>query len=123
MLITYNADGTPAIAPHGRMLAMLMVLNATFAMTVIFGWTLVSLFIAEPVHWATWQTVSPGSTFLELFYYPFSLLWLMPACGIMGAWLGHKSKNYALAFAFALLPLLVMGLIFGWFYFAPEDWR
>ena len=123
MLITYNADGTPARSGHGRKIAALMVLNAAFAMTVIFGWTLVSLFMAEPMHWATWYAVSRGSTILEMFYYPFSLLWLLPSCGIMGAWVALKSKKPAIAYAFVLLPLLFMVLIFGWYYFTPEDWR
>ena len=123
MLITYNADGTPNAAPHGRVLKVLILVNAVFALTVVFGWTLVSLFISEPMAWATWHTVSRGTTILELFAYPFSLLWVTPALGIMIAWLANKSKQYALAHACVLLPILFLGLICGWFYFTPEDWR
>ena len=123
MLITYSADGKPATTPHGHILAALIIVDAAFALTVIFGWTFVSFFISEPVHWATWQAVGPGSTFLELFSYPFAMLWLMPATGILGAWAAHKSKRFSVAYTFALLPIVFLGLIFGWYYFTPADWR
>ena len=123
MLITYTTDGTRATTPHARILAGLIIVNATFALTVIFGWTLVGLLIEEPMAWATWHVVHRGNTFLELFYYPFSLLWLTPGICIMGAWLANKSKSYTLAYTFALFPLLFLALIFGWYHFTPESWR
>ena len=123
MLISYSADGTPYNPAHGRRLAALMTVNAAFAIAVVFAWTFVSLFVEEPLAWATWSAVNPGNSFLELFYYPFSLLWMMPSFGTMGAWLAHKSRRPALAYTCALLPIAFLGLVFGWYYFTPPEWR
>ena len=123
MSISYSADGKPYNPAHGKRLAVFMTINAAFASVVVSAWTMVALFVEEPIAWATWSSVSRGNSLLELFYYPFCLLWLMPAAGIMGAWLAHKSRKSALAYTFVLLPIAFMSLIFGWYYFTPSEWR
>lgn len=123
MSISYSADGTPYNPAHGKRLAVLMAINAAFAGIVVFAWTIVALFIEEPIAWATWSAVGRGNSLLELFYYPFSLLWMMPAAGIMASWIAHKSRRSALAYTCVLLPILFMSLVFGWYYFIPAAWR
>lgn len=100
-------------------MTFLMLANAVVAMTVLFAWTAVSLYIVEPIAWATWMPVRRGTTFEDLFEYPFVMLWFMPAAGIFGAWLALKIGRRALAISCVTLPLGLLGLIFGWYYLAP----
>ncbi len=123
MSISYSADGRPYSPLHGPRLAALMTINAVFAGLVVSAWTLVALFVEEPIAWATWSAVTRGNSLLEMFYYPFVLLWLMPAGGIMGAWLAHKARRSVLAYTCVLLPILFLSLVFGWYYFTPAEWR
>ena len=123
MSISYTADGKPYNPAHGKRLAVLMTINAAFAGLVVGAWTMVSLFVEEPIAWATWSAVSRGNSVLELFYYPFALLWMMPAFGIMGSWLAHKSRKSALAYTCVLLPIVFLSLVFGWYYFTPPELR
>jgi hypothetical protein len=96
-----------------------MLVNAVVAMTVLFAWTAVSLYIVEPIAWATWMPVRRGSTFEDLFEYPFVLLWPGPALGIAGAWMALKFGKRALALTCVGLPLGLMCLIVAWYYMAP----
>ena len=123
MSISYYEDGTPIIPPRSRKLLALMAANAAFAMVMLFAWTVVSLFVAEPMSWATWMPISRGSTFEDVVRYPFVLLWLMPASGIAGAWFAMKAGRMPLAYACVGLPIVVMSLVFGWYYLTPPDWR
>ncbi|HWV79976.1 MAG TPA: hypothetical protein VNZ50_00975 [Hyphomicrobiaceae bacterium] len=119
MTISYYGDESRApITPSGTM-TFLMLANAVVAMTVLFAWTAVSLYIVEPIAWATWMPVRRGTTFEDLFEYPFVMLWFMPAAGIFGAWLALKIGRRALAISCVTLPLGLLGLIFGWYYLAP----
>jgi hypothetical protein len=102
-------------------MTFLMLVNAVIAMTVLFAWTAISLYIVEPIAWATWMPVRRGTSFEELFEYPFVLLWLMPLAGIAGAWLGLKFGRRTFAMTCAILPVLLLALIFGWFYGAPPE--
>jgi hypothetical protein len=117
--ISYYGDEAHAPTQPSRILIFLMVANAVVAMTVLFAWTAVSLYIVEPIAWATWMPVRRGTTFEDLFDYPFVMLWFMPAAGIVGAWLAQKFGHRALALTCVVLPLTLLSLIFGWFYLAP----
>ena len=70
--------------------------------------------------WATWYGLGSRP---ELFDYPFVVLWLLPAGGICGGWLAEKAQNRRLSCFFALFPLLFLGLLFGWYYLLPVEWR
>ena len=122
MTISYYGDEARApIQPSGTM-TFLMLANAVVAMTVLFAWTAISLYIVEPIAWATWMPVRRGTTFEDLFEYPFVMLWFMPAAGIAGAWLALKLGRRALAITCVMLPLMLLGLIFGWYYLAPPEY-
>jgi hypothetical protein len=120
--ISYYGDEAHAPSQPSGILTFLMVANAVVAMTVLFAWTAVSLYIVEPIAWATWMPVRRGTTFEDLFDYPFVMLWFMPAAGIVGAWLAQKFGHRALALTCVVLPLTLLGLIFGWFYLAPPTY-
>ncbi len=104
-------------------MTLLMLVNAVIAMTVLFAWTAISLYIVEPIAWATWMPVRRGTSLEELFEYPFMLLWLMPLAGVAGAWLALKSGRRTFALTCLALPVALLALIFGWYYGAPPDFR
>lgn len=125
MSISYHVEGSGQV-PAGAMsrrLILLILLNIGVAATVLFGWTMVSLFVLPPLEWATWMPVYRGSTFVELLRYPFVVLWLWPLLGVAGAWLAHKSGKRALAVACAALPVLLLMLVFGSYYILPAEWH
>jgi hypothetical protein len=103
-------------------LVALLAINATFATLVIFAWAYVSLVISEPLAWATWMPVGrswrPG-----MFEYPFTLLWALPAAGIVSAWSARKAGNSGAAFVSAGAPIIVLTLMFAWYYLAPIEWH
>lgn len=123
MTISYYDDGARASIRPTSFMTLLMLANAVIAMTVLFAWTAISLYIVEPIAWATWMPVRRGTSFEELFEYPFVLLWLMPLARVAGAWLGLKFGRRTFALTCLVLPVALLGLIFGWFYGAPPDLR
>lgn len=123
MLITYYEDGTEAPKQASRAMAGLMTVNAVMSSAILFSWTYVSLFVAEPLAWATWMPISRGYGLTGFFEYPFVMLWAMPLVGIGGAWVGLKGGRKTLAYAFAAIPPVMMILIVGWYYMTPPDWR
>lgn len=122
MTISYYDDEARApITPSGTM-TVLMLANAVIAMTVLFAWTAISLYLVEPIAWATWMPVRRGTRFEDLFEYPFVMLWLMPAAGIAGAWISLKLGRRALAITCVTLPIALLALIIGWYNFAPPTY-
>jgi hypothetical protein len=121
--ISYYDAGLRAPIRPTAFMTFLMLVNTVIAMTVLFAWTAISLYIVEPIAWATWMPVRRGTTFEELFEYPFVVLWLMPMSGVAGAWVALKAGRRSLALTCLILPVAFLGLIFGWFYGAPENYR
>lgn len=103
-----------------RLLLILFVVNATFAATSVFFWAFLSLFVAEPIQWATWRGVGSRP---ELFDYPFIVLWLLPAAGIGAGWIAKRAHQHRSACWLAFLPVILLGLVFGWYYLMPPEWR
>lgn len=103
-----------------RVLLILFVVNATFAVSTVFFWAFLSLFVAEPIQWATWRGVGSRP---DLFDYPFIVLWLLPAAGIGAGWIAKRAGQHRLACWLALMPIILLGLVFGWFYLMPPEWR
>ncbi|HEX7075032.1 MAG TPA: hypothetical protein VF226_13405 [Hyphomicrobiaceae bacterium] len=101
-------------------LVALMAANLLFAASSIFLWTLMSLFIAEPVRWATARGIGSRPELLE---YPFILLWLLPVAGACAAWVALKAERLRLAYLLAVKPLLYFGVVAGWYYLAPAQWH
>ena len=101
-------------------LIALQAANLLFAGSSIFLWALMSLFVAEPMRWATARGVG---TRPELLDYPFVLLWLLAVAGACAAWIAQKAERLKLAYFLAFYPLLNFGLIVGWYYLAPVDWH
>ncbi len=105
-----------------RPLAFLMTLNGVFASSVLFSWTLVSVFVAEPVSWATWAPLDSTTT-PELFGYPFVLLWGLPLSGVFLAWVAKNFHNAKLAYLSVIVPILVLSSIFCYYYFVPLQYH
>lgn len=122
MSISYTGSDASVVdrPSNSKLLVGLMLVNGAFACVAIFWWTLISFFIAEPIKWATWTGISARPELLE---YPFSMLWMLPAAGICGAWLAKKAGRPRLAIRLAFFPILFIGLVLGWFYLTPPHWR
>lgn len=118
----YDDDARAPIQPSGFM-TFLMLANAVIVLTVLFAWTTVALYIVEPVTWATWMPVQRGTSFEDAFEYPFVVLWLMPAAGIVGAWLSLRLGRRSTALFCAIAPIALLALVFGWYYLAPPPYR
>jgi hypothetical protein len=123
MLINYYEDGAVAPARTSRWMVTLMMANALLSSAIVFAWTYVALFVAEPLSWATWMSVSRGYGLTGVFEYPFVMLWGLPLLGVFGAWISLKAGRKTLAFAFVGVPLVMLGLVLGWYYATPSDWH
>lgn len=123
MLITYYEDGSTAPKQTSRGMAAMMCINAAISLSILFAWTYLALFVAEPFAWATWMPVNRGYGVKGVFDYPFLMLWLMPALGVFGAWVGLKGGRKAMAYSFLCIPPVMLMLIVGWFYLTPPDWH
>jgi hypothetical protein len=123
MLINYYEDGAAAPARTSRIMLTLMTANGLFASAIVFAWTYVALFMAEPLSWATWMPVSRGYGLYGVFEYPFVTLWGMPLFGIFGAWLSLQAGRKTLAYSFVAVPIVMLCLVMGWYYLTPSDWR
>lgn len=123
MSIAYYEDIKSAPLQRNNALFFLVAVNAIFAVTVLFGWTLVSILIVEPFSWATWMPVSRGSNLEDVIRYPFAMLWVMPLLGITGTWFAVKGRQRALAYLFVLIPIVFLSIVFGWYYLAPVEWH
>jgi len=104
-------------------MALLMGANGLVAGVILFAWTYVALFVAEPLSWAVWRPVQRGYGLTGVLEYPFIMFWLLPLVGIFGAWVSLKSGNKTIAYAFVAVPLAMLMLVMGWFYLAPTDWH
>lgn len=122
MTISYYGNEARAPIPASGFMTFLMLANAVVAMTVLFAWTAVSLYIVEPIAWATWMPVRRGTNFDDLFEYPFVMLWFLPMAGIAIAWLALKAGRKRIALSGVALPLALLSLIFGWYHLAPPTY-
>ena len=123
MSINYKSDSIVVSRPHPPLMLLLMLINMSFALAVLGAWTYVSTYVAEPIAWATWQRVYRTGQLSDMFEYPFSVLWMMPLMFVGLAWSADKLGARSLAWTCCLIPLLINGLIVGWFYLAPLEWR
>jgi hypothetical protein len=123
MLISYYEDGTPAPKRTSHGMAVLMGANVLFAAAILFAWTYVALFVAEPLAWATWMPIHRGYGLAGALEYPFVVLWLLPLIGVGAAWVSLKAGQLTLAYACVAVPLVMLLLVLGWFHLAPADWH
>lgn len=98
-------------------------INAMFAAMILSAWTFMSMFIAEPLAWATWMRVHRSSSFFDIFNYPFVLLWLLPVCGLATAYVAGEGRKWSMAWCALTLPIVVHGTTIGWYYLAPQAWH
>lgn len=102
------------------LLRVIMTLNVVFGVACIFWWPTLSRYLADAMRWATWRGIEQAP---NLFDYPFVLLWLLPISGIGAAWFVERSGKAQTACIVATLPILLLGMIFGWYHLAPPEWR
>ena len=122
-MISYDLDARSSRSKWSRPLILLAIVNAVFAGTMMSAWNYAQVFVAEPLAWATWMRVYRGGALLDIFNYPFVLLWLMPACGIAIAVVAGEGRRWSMAWAALMLPIIILGVTIGWFYIAPPDWH
>lgn len=119
----YQDENVEPQARSARLLSLICMVDLIIALTVLFMWTAVSFYFAEPLAWATWMPVRRGTQFVELFEYPFVLLWAMPLACIGIAWFAKRSGKRALALTAALFPIVVLGMIYGWYHLVPIQYH
>jgi hypothetical protein len=105
-----------------KRLTALIITNGIFAFLVVFAWTFMEWYVAAPISWATWVPINRGPK-PQLLEYPFLLLWATPSFGIVAALLANKFGRRRTAFAMAMMPIVMFGLTFGWYYLAPPEWH
>lgn len=102
------------------LLRVIMALNVAFGVACIFWWSTLSRYLADAMRWATWRGIDHAP---QMFDYPFVLLWLLPVTGIAGAWFVERSGKVQAASLVATAPMLLLGLVFGWYHLAPVEWH
>jgi hypothetical protein len=115
--ISYYTDRRE-VKPPSRLMSALMVVNGLFAFATLLAWTKLAGIAAQPIFWATWSHVDPTDGILS---YPFILLWLLPLSAIYAAWAAEKAAMRSLAWTWLWIPIVMHGLIMGWFYLAPPE--
>jgi hypothetical protein len=94
---------------HKRLYSTLALTNSGFAFAVVFVWTVTSLFIAEPIAWATWSIVEHDGR-MSLLRYPLNMLWMLPLVSLCAGWLAKRAHKERLALGLMTLPVLLFGL-------------
>jgi len=123
MLISYYEDGTAAPKRLSRGMLILMGADVVFAAAILFAWTYISFFVAEPLAWATWMPINRGYGISGVLEYPFVMLWMLPLVGVGCAWLSLKAGRKPLAYACVAVPLVMLALVLGWYHLTPSDWH
>ena len=121
--LAHAFSDAPVASPQRERVALLLqIVNLSFAAVMVSAWTYISYIIADPIAWATWVPLSrhanPG-----LFDYPFSLLWGLPVGGVVAGFCARRLTMPKLMITALWMPLLVLGMIFGWFYLTPIEWH
>lgn len=122
MSISYytNGDGPRQLPTPLR---AIISLNLIFGTTVLSAWTSVAAYIVEPIAWMTGFRVYPSDDLLSLVEYPFVLHWGLPFGAIPAAWVACNAKLRSVAYASAVLPIVLYGSMFAWYHLAPITWR
>ncbi len=102
------------------LLQTLLLSNGLFALAAAGAWNAIAPVVGDPLRWATSRAMAAQPGLLD---YPFNLLWLLPVAGAAIAWIAARAGRAGMARWFAAAPMLFIGLIVVWYYFAPPDWR
>jgi hypothetical protein len=105
---------------HNRALVRILSLaNLAFASLVLLSWTAISMFVTEPIEWATWRGFQSVKTWEGVFAYPYVMLWAVPLGAVFGSWVAEKMKKWKLAAGFVLVPVIYFGLTIAMYYIVP----
>lgn len=124
MTISYYKDEPKAVL--GRRLIVIQAMiyaNIALATLMVFAWPQVGWFVTEPLAWATWHPFHRSGFGVDIFEYPFILLWLLPLAGATISWMALNARQAGYAFGGAIVPLVLLLMVFGWFYGAPTELR
>ena len=117
MSISYSDFRTKVESP--AVLALLLV-NAGLMLCVVLAWPFYATTLAEPIEWAL-STV--GNQRLDLLAYPYLTLWGLPlACCVISSY-ANRIGMTAFARLAGLTPPLLLSVIFGWYWLAPQSWH
>lgn len=106
--------------PETRLANTLVCWNGILSVSMLFYWSGVARIVGEPFRWAMKGGVSLQPAWLE---YPYLMLWVTPMLCMFGGWIALKGDRYSVARIIGLYPSLVLGLMLGWYYFAPNRWH
>jgi len=119
MLISYDMHGSGSSPNWSKPLKFFAFINGACVAVMLLAWPLVSMFVSDPIEWATWMRIQRGNNLMDALDYPFVLLWFLPMSGIAVAWVSSQSRNWGMAWMALTMPIMVLGLVFGWYYLAP----
>ena len=99
-----------------RLLRIFCVVNMLFAIVVLMAWPFIGAYIVEPTATTTGQSLS-SSRITSVLDYPYVLLWSAPIGAVIGAWISHNLRYFALARYIAIYPILLFALAYVWHHF------
>ena len=106
---------------HNRpLLRMLMLTNIAFAALVLGAWTVTAMVVSDPISWATWRNIGGARSWDEIIQYPYLMLWSLPLCAVLAAWVAVQAKKWRLALGIAVTPILFLGLTIALYYILPN---
>lgn len=99
--------------PTRGFVSTINLLNVAFAGANIFLWSVMALYLADPISWATWTSLGSVAHRPDLLEYPYVMLWGLPllgsGVGMLNNFLGfHRLANVAAAFPLALFAFTIM---------------
>ena len=106
---------------NGSRKALLLIwLNAGFAAAVVAFWSGLYEVLGKPLEWALWTPLSSSPILQE---YPFVFIWSLPGICALAGWIARANHSHRAAATICVVPILLLALVTGWFYLAPQEWR
>ena len=99
-----------------------MFTNAALMLVVVLGWPMLAEALSSPIEWAMGAGAGAGSVF-DLRAYPYLALWTLPMAGCVIGSIALKLEMWVLARISTAVPVLLFGLVFGWYYLTPLAWH
>lgn len=116
MSLSYYQTGRK---PRTRLAMGWMYLNAVIAAGMVFYWSGLAGYVAEPLKWATQVGVTPQPGMLD---YPYITVWLTPLMCMAGGWMALRANQVSIARIVGGYPTMMLVLMLGWYNLVPSHW-